>query len=324
MLKKLSISISQKMKFNFLFLLIGCSLFSNAQESYSSQEINVNQFVTGTLLSPVDVENPDLVILIQGSGPTDRDGNQPFLKNDSFKKLAQELCANGIASFRFDKRISAMGRLNLTEEEMRFDDFVQDAASVISYAAENIPHDRLFIAGHSQGSLVGMLAAKGKADGFISIAGAAQPIDSIIVNQLDLQMPGLGESARSAFRTLREEGTVTDFNPYLASILRPQIQAFMLSWMKYNPTDEIAKLEMPILIISGTEDLQVNEQEAKTLHSAVPQSTLVELEGMNHILRQVSADPIENQKSYNEPNRPLHPNLVDTVLFFLEELRSMQ
>ena len=236
------------------------------------------------------------------------------------KKLALALGEEGIGSFRFDKRIAAMQRLNLKEEDMHFDDFVTDAQSAISYIKENVPHNNLIIIGHSQGSLVGMLASRDKADAFISIAGAGQPIDSIIVDQLKMQMPGLDESAREAFAKLRRDGEVSDFNPFLASIFRPQIQSFMLSWMKYDPAKELQKLEIPVLIIGGTRDLQVNLDEGQKLQESVPAAILVDLEDMNHILTQVSEDPLENQKSYNEPSRPLHPELVPVVLDFIKNL----
>lgn len=315
-----SISIIRRTSFKFFCLLFCWSLVSYSQTSFSQSEVTINEFISGTLLLPTAGENPDIVLLIQGSGPTDRDGNQPFLRNDSMKKLALALGEEGIGSFRFDKRIAAMQRLNLKEEDMHFDDFVTDAQSAISYIKENVPHNNLIIIGHSQGSLVGMLASRDKADAFISIAGAGQPIDSIIVDQLKMQMPGLDESAREAFAKLRRDGEVSDFNPFLASIFRPQIQSFMLSWMKYDPAKELQKLEIPVLIIGGTRDLQVNLDEGQKLQESVPAAILVDLEDMNHILTQVSEDPLENQKSYNEPSRPLHPELVPVVLDFIKNL----
>lgn len=315
-----STSISRRTNLRFFCLLLSLSTISYAQAPFSQMELTINEFISGTLVLPTENENPDIVVLIQGSGPTDRDGNQPFLRNDSLKKLALALGQKGIASFRFDKRIAAVQRLNLKEEDMRFDDFVTDAQSVLSFIKENVSHNNLIVIGHSQGSLVGMLAAKNNADAFVSVAGAGQPIDSIIVDQLKLQMPGLDEIASNAFTELRKEGQITDVNPYLTSILRPQIQAFMLSWMRYDPSQEIQKLQIPILILSGTRDLQVSVQEGRLLHRAVPASILMELEDMNHILTAVGDDPLENQKSYNEPIRPLHPDLVPVITDFINDL----
>src|SRR5690625_3244184 len=114
MLKKSLISIIRRTRLELWSLFLLFSLASHAQTSFSVSEVHVNEFITGTLLFPEEIENPDLVLLIQGSGPTDRDGNQPFLRNDALKKLARALGQEGIASFRFDKRITAMQRLSIT------------------------------------------------------------------------------------------------------------------------------------------------------------------------------------------------------------------
>lgn len=287
--------------------------------SLEKEEIMINQFVSGTLLSP-SVEKPPLVVLIQGSGPTDRDGNQSFMKNDSFKKLAQELGKNGIASFRYDKRIMKMGELGIKEEEIRFDDFITDAVSVLDYFREREGFGKIIVLGHSQGSLVGMLGAKGRADAFISLAGVAQPIDSVLISQLELQMPQLKENAVGAFREMREKGSTTSYHPLLASLFRPSIQPFMLSWMKHDPAEILSTLEIPVLIINGTKDLQASQEEAHKLKEAKPNAHLVLLEKMNHILREIDGDDLENSKSYNEPNRPLHPELVPALTTFIQAL----
>ena len=312
----------KNMKINFplinLFLIISAASF--AQDSTAiSEEIRVNQFVEGTLLKPTNIENPPLVIMIQGSGPTDRNGNQPFMKNDSFKKLANELAKEGIATFRYDKRISQMSQLNLKEEEMRFDDFVTDAGSAIDYFEDSPNFSKTIILGHSQGSLVAMLAARGKADALISIAGAAEPIDSIIVQQITAQMPHLEESVKDTFKEIRENGSTANYNPLLQSIFRPSVQPFIASWMKYNPKEELSGLDIPVLIINGTNDLQVGPAEAEKLAAANPKAELVLLEGMNHIFRKIEGSELENSKSYNEPGLPLHPQLLPTIVSFVKK-----
>lgn len=309
---------------NYFILLLFLVQFSFAQDmqedDLKSEEIRINRFVTGNLLTPSSIENPPLVILIQGSGPTDRNGNQSFMKNDSFKKLARELAANGIASFRYDKRIFEMSNLGITEEEIRFDDFIADATSVLEYFGGQDHFGKKVVLGHSQGSLVGMISARNRADAFISIAGAGHPIDALIVNQLKQQMPGLDEQARESFEELRKKGSTSNYNPALASIFKPGLQAFMLSWLKYDPAEEISKLDIPVLVLNGTEDLQVSEEEAEKLKESLPGARIVILENMNHVFREIAGDDLENSKSYNEPRRPLHPDLVPTLENFIHSL----
>ncbi|MDX1753940.1 MAG: alpha/beta fold hydrolase [Salinimicrobium sediminis] len=304
--------------YSFLFFL---SATGFAQEKhYNSQEIDINEYIKGTLVTPVSEEKMPLVILLQGSGPTDRNGNQSFMKNDALKKLALELAENGIASYRYDKRILQAQRLKIQEKDMRFDDFVTDAISVLDHFQENETFDKTVVLGHSQGSLVGMLAAKDRADGFVSIAGVAQPIDSILTVQIANQMPGLKENVQQTFREMRTNGSSSSYNPVLESIFRPSVQPFILSWMKFDPREEIAKLEIPVLLINGSNDLQVDKEEARQLQEAHPEAELVILENMNHILRKIEGDDLENSKSYNEASLPLHPELVPTLVEFIENI----
>ena len=110
-----------------------------------------------------------------------------------------------------------------------------------------------------------MIAAQDRADGFISIAGAGQQIDDVIVAQLEKQAPGLKENARQAFDDLRVNGVAINYSPGLASIFRSDIQPFIRSWMQFDPQTEIAKLSVPVLIINGDKDLQVQVSEGDLL-----------------------------------------------------------
>ena len=60
--------------------------------------------IKGRLLLPANSTTCPVVLLIAGSGPTDMDGNNPMMKNNSLKFLAEGLAQKGIASLRFDKR----------------------------------------------------------------------------------------------------------------------------------------------------------------------------------------------------------------------------
>ena len=288
-----------------------------AQDNFIANDLRINQYVEGTLLAPRQ-ETVPLAIIINGSGPIDRNGNEMMTKNNSAKKLAEALAKKGIATFRYDKRTLKAQQLNIDEKDMRFDDFIDDAKAVIKRFSELPNYSSLYIIGHSQGSLVGMIAAQEKADGFISIAGAGQTIDSLIVEQIGRQMPGLEESARTAFNELRANGKVKDYNQGLASLFKKSIQPFMFSWMKYDPQQEIKKLEMPVLIINGDNDLQVNTNEAEKLKAAKPDAELIIIENMNHIYRIIDKnDDIANQKSYNEPQRPISNEMVEQISNFI-------
>ena len=164
-----------------------------------------------------------------------------------------------------------------------------------------------------------MLAATEGADGFISLAGAGQPIDSVIVNQIGKRAPTLVEDSKRVFNTLRSGKTTTNFPPVLASVFNLDVQPFMMNWMQYNPQDIISKLKMPVLIINGTKDIQVSEEEAKQLKEANPKAQLMIIEKMNHILVPIDGDNLENTKSYNEPNRKLSGALIPAIVDFINQ-----
>ncbi len=303
------------------FLFIITQFGFSQEEKYLEEELKINKFTEGTLTTPENQEAESLVIFIQGSGPTDRDGNQPMMKNDGIKKIARELAENGIASYRFNKRIFKMEELKMKEEDLRFDDFSKDVEDILKYFVEEDKFKNLIVAGHSEGSLIGMLAAKENADAFISLAGAGEPIDSIIVDQVYKMAPQLGENARMAFDEIRANGKTTNYNPMLESIFRPSVQPYLNSWMQYDPAKEIQKLDIPVLIINGSADIQVEVDQAEKLKSGNEKAELVIINNMNHIFREVeSKDRLVNTKTYNEPNLPLHPELIPTITKFIKEL----
>ena len=302
------------------FIALFISMITSAQDvSYTSKEIEVNKYINGTLLTPNVTEKPNLAIIIAGSGPTDRDGNQNFLKTNNLKKLAIGLTTNNIATFRYDKRIVKQIRRGNVDRKMLFDDFVTDAISVLEYLKKTNQFNKIYVVGHSQGSLVGLLAAKDKADGFISLAGAGQSIDQVITEQIVKTAPMFTEDTERIFEVLKEGKTTKDFPPALASIFNLDVQPFIANWMAYNPQTEIKKLNIPSLIINGTKDLQVNEAEATLLNDASENSTLKIIPNMNHVLVSIEGGSLENSKSYNEPRRKLSDGLVEMIVEFINK-----
>ena len=292
------------------------TVFTEAQ-NFSSTEISVNPYIDGTLLIPESAEDPPLVILIAGSGPTDRDGNQSFMKNNMLKKVAEALTNDGVATFRYDKRIVKQLKTRTFDKNIRFDDFVNDAKSVVSYFKPS--YSSIIIAGHSQGSLVGLLACETEVDGFISLAGAGNPIDQIILEQISKTAPFFVEDTKRVFEILKSGETTTDFPPALASIFNLETQPFMSNWMQYNPQERIEKLEIPTLIINGTKDLQMTTSEAQLLKERKPDAELVIIENMNHLLFEINGDDLENSKSYNEMHHPVMPEAITVILNFMKQ-----
>ena len=163
-----------------------------------------------------------------------------------------------------------------------------------------------------------MLAAKDKADGFISLAGAGNNIGDVLVEQVSKMAPKLGEETQRVVTILKTGQTTKDYPAPLASLFGPKLQPFMINWMTYNPTDVLKTLDMPILLINGTKDLQVSVAEAELLKAANKKATLVIIENMNHILFEIEGDDLENSKSYNESFRQLSSQLLKSITDFIK------
>ena len=157
--------------------------------------------------------------------------------------MAERLSNNIIATFRYDKRIVKQIKNGNFDKNIMFDDFVTDAISVLNHFKENQSFNHIFILGHSQGSLVGMLAAEGRADGFISLAGVSQSIDNIVIEQIAKTYPSLSKDAERVFSYLRIGEKTDNYPTELASVFNKDIQSFMMNWMQYNPQEEIKKLK---------------------------------------------------------------------------------
>tara|TARA_B110000037_G_scaffold86656_1_gene102725 strand:- start:87 stop:1028 length:942 start_codon:yes stop_codon:yes gene_type:complete len=302
-----------------LVCFICIASFTKAQ-TFTTTNLTINRHVDGTLLVPESVEHPPLVIIIAGSGPTDRNGNQSFMKNDMLKKLAEGLSKTGIATFRYDKRIVKQLRTRNLDKNIRFDDFVTDAKSVVNHFKNSYPS--IVIAGHSQGSLVGLLALEAGANGFISLAGAANSIDQIILEQISKTAPYFTADTKRVLDVLKSGQTTTDFPPALSSMFNLDLQPFMSNWMQYSPKELIKELEIPVLILNGTKDLQVTTSEAHLLKEAKEDAQLVIIENMNHLLFEINGDDLVNSKSYNDKTYPVMPEVLEIIGAFIKKEKS--
>ncbi len=279
-----------------------------------------NVVIKGTLLNIVNVQKSALCIIIPGSGPTDRDGNNAFMKNNSLKFLAEELAQNNIASYRYDKSVLSYSKNNTKIDSLTFNDFIEEASEVISHFKKLKKYSKIIIIGHSQGSLVGMISGKNTIDGFISIAGSGRTIDEVLTEQIELQAPFLKDETTKILTELKAGKTVENVNPMLISLFNKKVQPFLTSWIQYNPQTEIKKLTCPILIINGTKDIQVKTLDADLLHSANSNSQLKYIENMNHIFKEIKGDNNENMASYSDPNSPIMKELSTIIATFVNEL----
>ncbi|MDT5262877.1 MAG: uncharacterized protein QOC61_1881 [Acidobacteriota bacterium] len=282
----------------------------------------------GTLELPLKGRAPyPAVLIISGSGPTDREGNSPVIPgaNNSLKYLAEALAAQGIASLRYDKRgVAESVMAAKSESDLRFDTYIDDAVSWGGRLRADKRFSTLVIAGHSEGSLIGMVAAqKLGAEGYVSIAGAGRRADVVVLEQMKAQLsPELYAKTEAIFKSLSEGKTADDVPQGMEALFRPSVQPYIISWLKYDPAREIAKLNVPVLITQGTHDIQVSVGDAKLLAQAKPTARLLLVEGMNHVLKDAPADPQQQAATYTDPSLPDSPKLLAEVVAFVKGVKK--
>lgn len=257
-------------------------------------------------------------MLIAGSGPTDRDGNNPMMKNNSLKLLAQELVKNGIASVRYDKRgVATSSTIVTKEEDLRFEDFISDAQKWVELLKKDKRFSQVVVVGHSEGSLIGMNLSN--IDKFVSLAGAGQSADLTIKEQLNSQPQMVKDMCYPIIDKLKNGELVEDVNPMLNSVFRKSVQPYMISWFKHNPQEDIKKLNIPVLIVQGATDIQVSVKDADLLSNSNKNSRKVIIAGMNHIFKTVGSDKQENMATYNNPDLPVSAELIKTITEFISK-----
>jgi pimeloyl-ACP methyl ester carboxylesterase len=285
---------------------------------------------TGTLYGTLELPSGEgpfpIALIVPGSGPIDRNGNEMRLgvHTDCYKLLAAALAHNSIASLRYDKRgIAESAQAGQSESKLRLSDYVQDAAAWGRQLRADRHFSTLTVIGHSEGSLIGMLAAHDiHAAGFVSIAGAGEPVPVLLRRQLKPKLPAdLYAKATSIITSLEHGKTVAKVPAALQALFGPSVQPYLISWFHYDPRQEIAKLTMPVLIVQGKRDLQVDVADARALAKAGPPATkLVLIPKMNHVLKDVGRSRDDNMAAYKNPNLPIDPVLVGALDKFIHRV----
>lgn len=307
-----------------MMIVTGCSEGIDGRGSFVSEDYNLeveNGKIYGTLVVPKGEGPFPVAVIIQGSGPTDRDGNSAIAgKNNSLKMMAEALANEGIASVRYDKRgIAASMDLVEREEDLIFEDYINDAVLWLEKVQGDNRFNRYFIIGHSEGALIGAAAAvKSDVDGFVSIAGMGESAYETLKRQLKNQPGDIYERSLPILDELQKGNLVSNPPQDLAALFRTSVQPYLISWFKYDPKAVISQINAPILILQGDNDLQVRVEDAKLLNESV-ESKLVIIEGMNHILKDSSRDPEENIGTYSKPDLPLNEEFKKELIAFIKE-----
>lgn len=281
--------------------------------------------LAGTMLSPTFPAAP-VVLIVPGSGPTDRDGNGPIgLRASTYRLLAEGLAARGIGTVRIDKRGMFGSRAAVADPNaVTVGDYATDIHSWASVIRQRTRASCVWVLGHSEGGLVALVAAQDMADlcGLVLVSTAGRPFGVVLREQLrsnPANAPIL-EQALSAIARLEagQRVDVSGMHPALLSLFQPTVQGFLINEFSFDPAKLIATCRQPILIVQGERDIQVGVGDAKQLAHANPAAKLALLPDTNHVLKAVTSNDLAtNVASYARPDVPLAPGVIDVIASFI-------
>ena len=318
-----------------LLLTLGFALICLLETSAQSVEHSIPRD-WGTISASLDRPSPDsdtAVLIIAGSGATDRNGNSgASLKTDTYKMLSDELVAEGFSVMRYDKRAIGLSTIPMEDvPNLTYDNYIDDARACVEYLkAEGF--DRVFLAGHSEGGEIATILATNNpdiVDGAILLSAPGYPMDQILMTQLSAQLVpaymGLMTSAESIIKSLKQGSRVdiADIPNELIALFHPNVQPFLINCMEYDPAEYIARCKVPMLIISGGRDIQVSVDNGNRLHDANSKAQHVIFESMSHVLKDArSADRMaQYYEVYINSSLPLTKGLTTTIAEFINNLK---
>jgi hypothetical protein len=277
--------------------------------------------LAGTLLAPENAKAA--ILMLAGSGPTDRNGNSlPALHSDTYRLLAEGLAAHGIATLRVDKRgIGESAAAMKAEADLRIGNYADDAKAWAGELRKQTGMRCVWLLGHSEGALVAELAAQNMQGicGLILMSGAGHNLGDIVITQTQSAPPELRQKIAETIAALRKGQTVADIPPPLMPLFRPSVQPYWMSETNLDPPALLKNNKLPVLIMQGDNDIQVSVEDAKLLAAARSDAKLVILPGVNHLLKIAPTDRAGNIATYANPNLPLAPGVVDAVADFVHD-----
>ena len=309
-----------------LILFLNLTSFAKSKSPYIESELVLKTKtgdIFGTLTIPSKNTNNSIAIIVAGSGPTDRNGNNPLgVNSDTYKMIAEQLSLKGISCLRYDKRGIAKSKeaAKTIEGDMTLDKYVDDLVDWVNFIKTDTRFSKITIIGHSEGSLIGMLAAqKSQVNKYISIAGPGRTLDVLLKEQLGKQLlpQEMKDQTSVVLDSLKNGHKVTNYPILLGSLFNPSIQPYIISMLKYDPAVEIGKVKVPVLIIQGTTDMQVLIADSDILHKGNPSAEYKLFENMNHVLKNVDSDIEKNKASYTNPKLPLKKGLMKEINTFI-------
>ena len=268
-----------------------------------------------------------VVLIIAGSGPTDRDGNNPLgITAAPYRLLAEALAGKGVSSVRVDKRGMFGSKAAIPDpNKVTIGDYATDTHNWVAAIRNRTGAPCVWVLGHSEGALVALAAAQEPSGmcGVILVSGGGRKLGEIIRDQLRAS-PAFASTLDRDLAALDslEHGRHVDtgaMNPVELKLFAPQVQDYLIDLLRFDSAKLAASITVPLLIVQGEHDLQVSVADAKALDAAQPKAKLVLLPTMNHVLKDVASDDrAANLATYSDSSLPVDSGLVDAIAAFVK------
>lgn len=307
-------------------VLIAAALAAAAPSAVPARELSAGpgKALKGILLQPAKATAT--MIIIPGSGATDRDGNNSIGPSGSYKLLAEALAERGVATLRIDKRgmftSAAAGDPNAVSIAL----YREDLASWIAEARKATGADCVWLAGHSEGGVVALASAGQEGVcGLVLLATPGRKLGDTLREQLRANPANapLLPAAEAALADL-EAGRKVDvggLHPALMGLFRTEVQDFLIDLLRQDPPAMVRSAKVPILVVQGGRDIQVAKVDADALSGARPGVARADFPAMNHVLKDAPADRAGNIAAYRDPARPLTAGLADRIAAFVKDAK---
>lgn len=305
-------------------------LASAAQAAPVESLVEIDGPLKATLLTPEGGPKGPAVVILPGSGPTDRDGDNPLgVKGSTYRLLAEGLAAEGITSLRMDKRgMFASAAAAADPNKVTVEILAADANAWAAKLKLETGAKCVWLLGHSEGGLVALIAAQSGKDlcGLVLVSTSGRPLGAVLRDQLNANPANapLLPQAMQAIDEL-EAGRKVDtagMHPALMPLFNPAVQDFLIAVFRQDPTKLIAAYKGPVLAVAGSTDLQISVADSRALQTAQPNVKLVVIEGANHVLKTAPADRAANMATYADPALPLAPGVVEAIAAFVKGRRG--
>lgn len=304
-----------------LLLLVAAAALASSNVSIAGPQGPL----AGTLVDPA--KSAPAVIIIPGSGPTDRNGDNPAgVAGGIYRQLAEQLSARGVATLRIDKRGMFGSKAAIADANtVTIADYVADVRGWTRFLQAR-GKSCAWLAGHSEGGLVALAAAQQSKGicGLVLLAAPGRPLGTVLRAQLKPKLPpAMFAAADAAIAKLerRERVDPATIPAPLAPLFNPAVQGFLIELVNADPARLAAATRLPMLIVQGGTDIQVSVEDARLLAAAHPGAKLVLIPGINHLFRKAPLDPTANAATYRDANIPVDPAVANSIAAFVSAKR---